>query len=100
MSARVDGWKVTDVRTGVYSSMFGGAGRPYVAATLEHETGATMGVSRYPDEPGWGVDSAVDANGAPRWVNGEGARYLSVRMLDDGPVTDALDTAAADITRV
>jgi hypothetical protein len=90
----VDGWTISDVRTGVYASLFGGEGRPYVAATLTHETGAVMGVSRYPDEEGWGVDSAFAANGAPQWSNGEGARYLHVRCLDDGPVTAALDNLA------
>jgi hypothetical protein len=73
-----------------------GAGRPAFVADLVHESGATMGVSRYDDEPGWGVDSAISANGMPQWVNGVGARYLSVRMVgDDGAAL--LDAAAAEL---
>jgi hypothetical protein len=32
----------------------------------------------------------------PLWSNGTGARYLRVRLLDTGQVTDELDALAAD----
>jgi hypothetical protein len=57
-----------------------------------------MRVSRYDDEPAgqWAVDAAFRGNGMPLWSNGTGARYLRVRLLDRGMVTDELDALAAD----
>lgn len=87
-------WVISDVRRGFYPSLFSGQVRPYVAATLTHTTGAVMNVSRYDDETGWGVDAAFEANGFPRFSNGEGARYLTVHTIGDDDTVAALNMAA------
>jgi hypothetical protein len=93
-----DGWTVANVRRETCVPCVFGAGRPAILADLTHETGATMSVSRYDDEPGWGVDAAFSANGVPQWSNGDGARYLRVRMLDDDTdVVRALDAARDEL---
>lgn len=94
-----DGWALDGpmTRQDCTPAVFG-ASRPASVARIVHETGANMCVSRYDDEPGWGVDAAFSANGAPQWSNGTGARYLRVRLLEnDTDVVRALDAAAGEL---
>jgi hypothetical protein len=97
MTSTIEGWTVSDVARMDREPYVFGRPRPCTSATLTHETGAVMGVSRYDGEPGWGVDSAIGANGMPRWIHGTGERSVSVRMMDDGPVTAELDRRAGEL---
>lgn len=74
-------YEITDVRP-IAADMMTTEGH---AATVTLADGSSLGVSHVATDPDgvWAVDSYFTANGAPQWCNGEGARYLSVRTVND-----------------
>ena len=70
---------------------------PVLCAVLRaEEDGASLHVSRYPDEAHWVADAIFTGSGFPHFSNGLGARCTGLRTLDSetAAMVDAAVAAA------